>query len=364
MAVVIECTTVVIVSASLERRFPGGLAGFAQRLPNNTYRGDGKLAAVSFMDPRDARMFVAALAKHGLSDPWSGRSEDVAVVDQSQGFLAPCDWLEVDLRQFTGQDGTPFAATVAWADGELTTLAVPPGWHPRRAEQVTTEELERNYEVVRIDRDQASGGSVTAYRHRQTGKTLYIGRPAPPGYQELQERYSALADECGRLLGMPDLPQRSAEAAVLYEQATALIEHADPVPPLFLLQGIAARLANQWDNAERVFREMTERWPDNREAWLELTGALGRLGRLGEAEAAARRALDIDEASVAARVNLASTLLYQDRPAEALPEIERAFALDPSNTMVRAVRAQIHRALDQDSAGREAGVPWYKRWFR
>jgi len=307
---------------------------------------------------------VGALSKHGLSDPWRSRSDDIAVVDQSQGFLAQCDWLKVDLRQLTSSDGTTVGATIAWIDDEEPAgFAAPHAWHPRRSERISSEELARDYEVVKVDTDAASGGSVISYRHRLTGRTMYIGRTAPPDSLELQQRHRALSEECARLMGMPDSPQRAAAAAELYEQTTALVAKGEPAPATFLLQGVAARLANEWSKAELVFRRMTELWPDYREAWLELTWTLAELGRPGEAETAARRAVDIDDQSAAAHANLATTLLQQGRPQEALPAIERSLELDPSDTVSRRVEAQVREALGRQSA-RPERAPWYKRWFR
>jgi tetratricopeptide (TPR) repeat protein len=369
MAVLIEATTVVIRTASVERRYPGGVAGLKQHVPNTTYHSDGTLAAISFMDVRDARLFVATLSKHGLSDPWCSRSEDVAVVDERQGFLAESDWLQVDLQQFSNNDGTSFGATIAWiGDEDPATFAFPDGWYPRRiVEQFSLEELKQNYEVVKIDRDEASGAAVTAYRHRVTGQTLYTARTAPLGYKELRMRYDALTQELSRLFGMPDSPQRAAAAATLYESVTELIKQMQPTSASLFIQGLAARFAQQWSNAEAVFRRITELWPDNRDAWLELTWALSSLGRVDEAETAARRAVAIDDTCAAAHANLASVLLQQGRPGEALPAIERSLELDPSETTSQIIRAQVQQALGHEPAQSAARVPTVfamNRWMR
>jgi hypothetical protein len=365
MAVIIEATTVVVVIASLEQRFPGGVSGFAQNLPNSTYHSDGRLAAVSFMVLADVREFVGALSKHGFSDPWRSRSDDVAVVDQSQGFLAPCDWLKVDLRPFTSSDGMTFGLTVAWTvDDDPSRIAVPDGWCPRRAEQVSADELKENYHVVEVRRHDDSGGAVIAYRHRLTGQILYVARTAPAGYGELRKRYLALHEEIGQLLAMPDRPQRTTAAARAYEEATRLVEQSEPALGVFFVQGVAARLAGLWSEAETAFRRITEHWPDNRDAWFELTWALASLGRVAEAETVARRAVEIDGNSAGAHANLASVLLQQGRPDEALPPIERAIALDPSNAISRRIHAQVRNALGSQPAQAQAPVPWYKRWRR
>ena len=364
MAVVIEGTTVVIASAALDHRFPGGIAAFAQQPPNGTYHSDGTLAAVSFMVLADAKQFVGELVKHGLSDPWGGRSNDIAVVVENQGFLTPCDWLKVDLLPVTNDDRTTSRVTAAWAIDETpASISCPDGWQPGRMEQVSVEDLKRDYEFVQVREDE-SGASVTSYRHRLTGQTLYIARTTRAGSPELRQRYVALREELDRLLATPDLPQRTRAAAQLHQQVTDLAAQCEPALELYFLQGIAARLADDWSKAETAFRRVTEQWPGNRDAWLELTWALASLGRAAEAEAAARRAIEVDGASAAAHANLASTLLQQDRPDEALLAIERAIELDPSERMNRSIHAAVRQALGERSPQRQAGVPWYRRWLR
>ena len=278
MAILIEATTVVIAIAALERRFPGGAAAFAAQCTNDTYRSDGKIAAVSFMVLDDAKLLVDALSKYGFSDPGSSRSEDIAVVVQGEGLLAPCGWLKVDLRPITCSDGATAGATVAWTgDEEPSTIAVHDGWRPHAYTQVSVADLNQNYDVVEV-RTHDDGGAVTSYRHRLTGRLLHVGRPAPPGSIELTKRYRVLSEELGRLMTMPESTQRTAAAAELYKRATELVADSEPAPGVYTLQGVAARLANDWHGAESAFRTITERWPDTLNAWFELTWALSALG--------------------------------------------------------------------------------------
>ena len=364
MAVVIEATTVVILTAALERRFPGGVAAFAQQAPNSTFHSDGQLAAVSFSTTADTKLVVGALTKHGFPDPWKVPAAEICIVDQSAGILTQCDWLKVDLRALTTVEGERCGITMAWIGDDPGALAVPTGWSPRRIEQVSTEDLERNYELVKTDRIDDAGGTVTAYRHRVTGRVLYIGRPAPAD-DDFEERANALGRELSPLFAMPASAERAAAAEDLCRRGSALVEATgrDQIRPL-LMQGVAARMAEQWTVAEKAFRRVVELSPDLIDGWFELTWSLGSLGRLDEAEAAARRAVSLKEDSPAAHGNLATVLLQQDRPEEALVVIERALALASSDAMNRQIQEQVRHVLDQRAAKSRPKIPWYKRWLR
>lgn len=83
---------------------------------------------------------------------------------------------------------TPFGATIAWkGNGEPDTFAAPAAWSAHAFDRIRQADLEQNYELVRIDRDSASGGAVEAYRHRETGRMVYIGRPSIAS-RDAQER--------------------------------------------------------------------------------------------------------------------------------------------------------------------------------
>jgi tetratricopeptide (TPR) repeat protein len=115
--------------------------------------------------------------------------------------------------------------------------------------------------------------------------------------------------------------------------------------------------------AEQSFRMVTELRPDLLDGWLELTWALAKLDRLDDAEACAKRAVEIDGSSAAAFGNLASVMLQRGNAEEALPVITRGIALDPSDTKNQMILQQVQDAL-RPAAEPETDVPWHKRWFR
>ena len=363
MAVVIEGITVVTLNAPLERHFPGGADGLAHQAPNDSYRSDGTLTAVSFGVVADAKTFVGELRKYGFSDPWSTQSEDVAVVVEYIGFVTPCHWLQMDLKTFIDENGRPFGATIVWTDGqEPTRFVVPHGWSPQRMELIPAERLEQS-DVVKVDRDEATGAAVVTYRERETGRTFCVARTGPPGYRELNQRYRALREELAWLMKTPYAPKRTPAARKLYETATEIVKTAQPHPSPLLTQGVAARLAGRLSDAEAVFRRVAELWPDNLGAWLELTGTFASVGRLDEAETAARHAVALDNSSAAAQGNLASVLYQGGRSAEALPVIERALELNPSDPINQRIRALVRLALERTSEDSPPDTPWYRRCF-
>ena len=224
MAVLVECISVLVTHSALEQRFPGGATAYQQSAPNSTYRSDGKIAGISFMVIEDARAYTTALTKYGFSDPWSGASQEVAVVDPSEGFLTQCDWLTLDLRTIPDEEGRSFPVTLACQPGEepVTSFSAPAGWRPRSGpEKVTQQDLEQNYQVVGVEeRAERRGGAVVAYRHRQTGRMLYVGRPALPHVVDIQKRYVALRDELFAAQQQHLSKARELRLGTLYEQAT------------------------------------------------------------------------------------------------------------------------------------------------
>lgn len=84
-------------------------------------------------------------------------------------------------------------------------------------------------------------------------------------------------------------------------------------------------------DAERLYREVRDRQPDNPEAHNNHGAMLQRLGRLQEAEDAFRQALALRPAYLEASYNLALALQETNRPQEAEAEYRRALAIHPAH---------------------------------
>jgi tetratricopeptide (TPR) repeat protein/nitroreductase len=134
--------------------------------------------------------------------------------------------------------------------------------------------------------------------------------------------------------------QRELEQGRL-DTAAYLIERARPFLDApggaHFLQGCVALQRGRPDAALAAFQDAVAAEAGNPIFYNGLASALHALERMGEAEAALRRAVALDGDHVDAVVNLAELLLEQGRRAEARPLLERARALAPEDAQVRAL---------------------------
>jgi len=168
MSVVVEGYCVVVERRTVEKKYPGGLAQFSEDSPNSVYCYDDYLTCNGFMSDKDALQFIDGLQKRGLVN------EEIALVDQNVGLLAPRDWMECAKHK----DGW----AICWLKGtDRTTIAAPAGWTPEAARKrqqtmsfLPISEFEKQFEFLRREE------SVDVYRHRKTGEIRYVGRTTPP----------------------------------------------------------------------------------------------------------------------------------------------------------------------------------------
>lgn len=123
MSVLAEALSVVIRVEVLEAWYPGGVVAFARDCPNASFCSDGYLARVGFLSPHDVDFLLNVLEGHGVIHLAGGVAIDAVVVDQHEGPLSPCLWIEF------GTDGDGIACCRA-ADAPDMPIAVPPGWDP------------------------------------------------------------------------------------------------------------------------------------------------------------------------------------------------------------------------------------------
>ncbi len=106
-----------------------------------------------------------------------------------------------------------------------------------------------------------------------------------------------------------------------------------------LIRAAEALLDNDLPVAERILRPHLKRRPSDVAAIRMLAELAGRLGRLADAETLLRRALTLAPAFGPARANLATALYRQNRPAEAIAELERLQAHDGDNVVHQNLKA-------------------------
>jgi hypothetical protein len=174
MSVLIEAISVIVQKRAIEERFPGGWAAFEDAVPNGTLCADDDLARVGFMSPPDAKAFVAELETQGLRFLVDGVAGDIAVVDQQQGLLNPCAWLEFGRVSLDGN--TSVAA--CWSPegaGAAGPLATPEGWEfegslSQHFQFVPTEQVDQRLHLLHRDADHE------IYLDLRTGKEISIAR--------------------------------------------------------------------------------------------------------------------------------------------------------------------------------------------
>lgn len=166
MAVLIESISIVVSVATLEERYPGGLARYAEDCPNATFCSDERLTRIGFMAPVDASIFLRSLQDRcGLSllNDDDG-FEDIAVVDQNFGPTRECTWLVFGRM--------PSGTSCCWLAGtEPGGLAVPETWTPEQGESlsfVPTSDM-NNLVIWKT-------GQLDLVVDSATGEVRYIGR--------------------------------------------------------------------------------------------------------------------------------------------------------------------------------------------
>lgn len=142
MSVLVEALCLVVPQHVLSAAFPGGGEAFAQALitldrpPRFVVSGDAHLLSASFLDADHLEPAAALLEAHGLVDVDEEEQQvvDFAYVDQHDGPLVPCNWLEWAQHE----DGF----TSAWMTGaEPGEMAVPEGWSPDQSRQLTRSDV-------------------------------------------------------------------------------------------------------------------------------------------------------------------------------------------------------------------------------
>ncbi|HEY1606281.1 MAG TPA: sulfotransferase [Allosphingosinicella sp.] len=114
---------------------------------------------------------------------------------------------------------------------------------------------------------------------------------------------------------------------------------ADAVRNPALLRAAQALLDNDLAVAERILKPHLHDHPTDVAAIRMLAELAGRIGRYADAEKLLRRALDLAPDFAAARANLATALYRQNRPAEAIAELDAlvdADAANPGNQNLKA----------------------------
>jgi tetratricopeptide (TPR) repeat protein len=136
---------------------------------------------------------------------------------------------------------------------------------------------------------------------------------------------------------------RASEAVEIFERILA----ADPNPPARILQELATayRKAGRVQEAEATFKRALDKAPNRAEIHAALGDLLESLGRLEEAERLLRRGLELDPNLVAAQLSLGDLLLRNGAAEEAEALLRTSVRFNPGNPKVRRALANALEAL-------------------
>lgn len=95
MSVLVEAINIIVRKETLKKKYPGGVAAYERNCPNKTYCADDHLTRIGFLSPSKAQSFMEGLAALGLVFYDGEKFVDVAVLDQTMGLTAPCEWLTI-----------------------------------------------------------------------------------------------------------------------------------------------------------------------------------------------------------------------------------------------------------------------------
>ena len=123
MSILVEAITVVFMNATADRHIQGGVDAVKKIAPNSTFRTDGLISAISFMDPESTGNFVDTLLNVGMEFVEDGVAQDIVVLDQHRGPTAQCDWIGFNQNA----DGNSIAWLVGHPQGDM---AVYDNWPP------------------------------------------------------------------------------------------------------------------------------------------------------------------------------------------------------------------------------------------
>jgi len=122
------------------------------------------------------------------------------------------------------------------------------------------------------------------------------------------------------------------------------------------LQFFLARLfirQDRWEEAARCLRTALQLDPKLDDAYRRLGMVLDRLGQRDEARQAYESGVRLSPDNVTLRLLLGRLLLDENRPADAVPHLERACQLNPNEANAFYVLSQAQRRLGQTEAARQ-----------
>jgi len=343
MAVLLEALSVIVKKSAIAARYRGGWEAFVRDVPNPTLCADDDLARVVFMAPQDVATFVSRLENRGLVFRHNHEVEDLTVVDQRDGPTVPTQWLE--FGDFKTTEGTVKAC---WVAGEKDSrLAVPANWDfAGRSQFIPRNCLDDRVKFLRHE------GAVDVCLDLRSGKEICLERLVADGGSEASamNRLRAIAGEALELEAQLDplaaLTDVNAIAPIFKRLGQQLspeilgIRDGDrnSLALMHFVIGILYRIIREPKHAEAALRRANEVQPGVVPTLRELVRCIGEQNRPQEALVFAREAVRIDPLDAASWSNLAMCHLQCRNREEAQLALREALRLDPQDPINRCIR--------------------------
>jgi len=193
----------------------------------------------------------------------------------------------------------------------------------------------------------ATGDRLRALHHlrkamRSGGEIGELARKVVAEFRDLEREEKLVAT-------VEDVLPRPAEEQIAL--LTALLKEETAYPEARMRLGVALLADGRNRAAEKQFRWVTKRLPEEAEGWSGLASALRARGKLKPAIAAHSEAIERAPNQAAFRLNHADTLLRMGRVTEAAEEVDRARALEPANPLIPGFVASVKLHLSTETPG-------------
>jgi hypothetical protein len=174
MAVLIEAFSVVIRIETIEAKYPGGIAAYKHICPEQNFCCDNSITSrIGFPTLDQAEEFVGILEDIRFLYNVDGDFDEIAIVDQWDGIILPCNWLEFGFMEFARLEGR---VPVCKSRGCTSmSMSVTPSWldaysQGRRCEHMEIEDAEKRWTFLRHE------NGCDFYYDVLTGQELYFPR--------------------------------------------------------------------------------------------------------------------------------------------------------------------------------------------
>ncbi|WP_166824560.1 tetratricopeptide repeat protein [Thalassoroseus pseudoceratinae] len=338
MAVPVEGFSVLVRNVTLEQIHPGGLSGYAEACPNQTFCTDGHISRIGFMNALDLANFLDQLHEYGLSSAAEDPNRDITVVCQEDGLDSPCDWLQLG-RHSSG-------VVAAWLAGRKPGEIVgPEGWTPAPSiTQVSKVEARKRLKFLRID------GPIDIFFDTETEKEVYVGRtnllPDEDSHDDFPGRSASDLYDWGTALANPYLPfQRSPldpttktaqqELCRAVRLLTASIQLNSKNWAACWILGLTFRMRGQHESEYKALGRAYRLNPEHKDVLREFCLSCMTLGYGEEAVQVGWQATELDPRDAGLLSNLGLALLVSGEVIQAERVVQRALHMQPNDAITQ-----------------------------